>query len=185
MGSFPILYTERLLLRQLTLQDYTAIFDYFSKDEVTDYYDLDTLTSPDQAKQLIMAWEQRWERNESIRWGICFKDDPQVIGTIGFHNWSAFHLRTEVGYELSPQFWRQGIMRECLLEVLRYGFRELGFNRVEAMIDPYNLSSRKLLEKVGMKEEGLLREYLFVKGAFVDAVMFSILHREYEEGMQC
>lgn len=180
MKSFPVLYTERFQLRQLRLQDHLAIFEYFSQDEVTEYYDLETLSSPEQAKQLIIAWEQRWQRDDSIRWGICYKDNPKVIGTIGFHNWSAFHLRAEVGYELSPLFWRQGIMSECLKEVLRYGFVELGFNRIEAMIDPDNISSRKLLEKAGMREEGLLREYLFEKGVFVDAAMFSILQREYE-----
>lgn len=180
MNSFPTLYTERFQLRQLTLHDAIAIFDYFSKDEVTTYYDLDTLTSPEQAKQLIIAWEQRWQRDESIRWGICFKDTPKIIGTIGFHHWSSFHRRTEVGFELSPLFWRQGVMHECLLEVLRYGFNELGFNRIEAMTDPHNLASRKLLEKAGMSEEGLLREYVFEKGVLVDAVMFSILRREYD-----
>lgn len=179
MKVFPELTTERFWLRRLTLNDSAALFDYFSNDEVTRYYDLDTLTSPEQARQIIINWQLRWERDESIRWGICVHGHDTVIGTIGFHNWSALHQRTEVGYELAPHYWRQGVMNECLQEVLRFGFQELGFNRIEALIDPDNISSRRLLERCGLRQEGLLRDYLFEKGKFVDAAMFSILKREY------
>lgn len=65
-----------------------------------------------------------------------------------------------------------------LKTVINYGFSQLGLNRVEAFIDPHNISSRKLLQKVGLTEEGTLRDYFYEKNKFVDAVIFSILKQE-------
>jgi ribosomal-protein-alanine N-acetyltransferase len=73
-------------------------------------------------------------------------------------------------------------MTEALEAVIAYGFQQLMLNRIEAYIDPDNISSRKLLLKAGLTEEGTLREYYYEKGQFVDAVIFSILRRDYSTG---
>lgn len=180
MRPFPELETERLLLRQLREGDARHLFQYFSLDEVTEYYDLDSFKEIEQAESLIRSWNQRWENGEGIRWGITLKTEDRVIGTCGFHNWIKEHSKAEVGYELTPEYWRKGIMTEAIEEIVRFGFKELGLNRIEAFIDPENISSRKLLEKTGLQEEGLLRECFFEKNRFVDAVIFAILKREYK-----
>ncbi|GIP31686.1 GNAT family N-acetyltransferase [Paenibacillus sp. J2TS4] len=179
MTSFPVLETERLLLRQLTVKDSSDLFHYFSKDEVTRYYDLESFVEVEQAEKLIDKWNDNFQQELGIRWAITLKKENRVIGTCGFHNWFKEHYKAEIGYELTPEYWRQGIMTEVLKAVLDYGFKELELNRIEAFIDPDNISSRKLLEKSGLREEGFLKECFYEKNQFVDAVLFAVLKREY------
>ncbi|SFL56026.1 ribosomal-protein-alanine N-acetyltransferase [Paenibacillus sp. 1_12] len=179
MPSFPILETSRLILRQLQTEDAKDLYDYFSKDEVTQYYDLESFTEIGQAEHLIHNWNDKYENQQGIRWGITIKPENRIIGTFGFVNRSIEHFKAEIGFELAPQYWLQGIMTEVLQVGITYGLKELGLNRIEALIDPDNLSSRKLLEKAGFQEEGHLKDYFYEKNQFVDAVMFAIVKREY------
>jgi ribosomal-protein-alanine N-acetyltransferase len=181
MKAFPILETERLLLRQLKNEDSRDIFHYFSKDEVTKYYDLESFNEIGQAEELIHTWNQRYQEQKGFRWGITIRNVDKIIGTCGFHNLSKDNFKAEIGYELTPEYWRQGIMTEVLKAILDFGFVELELNRIEAFIDPDNLSSRKLLEKIGLQEEGYLKDYFYEKNQFVDAVIFAILKREYRK----
>ncbi|WP_028545308.1 GNAT family N-acetyltransferase [Paenibacillus taiwanensis] len=178
MKLFPELQTDRLWLRALRADDAEDLFRYFSQDQVTEFYDLDSFTNCEQARELILSWGNRFEQQEGIRWGITLKGDDRVIGTCGYHNWSKEHFKAEVGYELHPDYWRQGIMSEAVHAIIQYGFEQLELHRIEAFIDPMNEASRKLLTKVGMQEEGLLRAYFFEKGKFVDASLFAILQTD-------
>lgn len=180
MSSFPVIQSDRLLLRQLRLDDSRDLFHYFSLDEVTEYYDLESFKDVKQAEQLIQSWNQRFESNQGIRWGITLNSESRIIGTCGFHNWMKEHDKAEIGYELAPEYWRKGIMTEAIREILKFGFTNLGLNRIEAFIDPENISSRKLLAKVGFREEGLLKECFYEKNRFVDAVIFAILRKQFE-----
>jgi ribosomal-protein-alanine N-acetyltransferase len=180
MIIFPTLETERLILRQLRIEDSFDVFNYFSKDEVTEFYDLDSFIEQKQAEQLINNWNDRFLKSEGIRWGITRKNEDRIIGTCGFHNWSKEHFKSEIGYELAPEFWHQGIMFEALKAIIKYGFEELEINRIEAFIDPGNISSRKLLNKSGLIEEGTLRDYFLEKNRFVDAVILSIIKKQYK-----
>lgn len=178
MDHFPVLETERFVLRELRTEDAPDVFRYFSMDEVTQYYDLESFSELGQAEQLIGQWREKFRLQEEIRWGITYRTEDRIIGTCGFHHWNKAHYKAEIGYELDPQYWRQGVMTEVLGTIMRYGFASLGLNRIEAMIDPDNISSRKLLAKSGMTEEGRLRDYYFAKNQFVDAVIFAMLKRE-------
>jgi len=182
MNDFPILETERLILRQLRLDDTVDLYNYFSKDEVTEFYDLDSFSELKQAEDLIKIWKERFNNLQGFRWGITLKTEDQIIGTCGFHKWSMKHFKAEIGYELTPKYWRKGLMTEVLGSVISYGFEELELNRIEAVIHRDNISSRKLLEKSGLNEEGSLKDYFFEKKRFVDAVIFSILKKDYKIG---
>ncbi|WP_300669121.1 GNAT family protein [Soonwooa sp.] len=178
--TFPILTTERLVLRELKVSDAEALFSYFSKDEVTIYYDLYTFTSVEEADDLIKTWQERWQKKDTIRWAICLKNNPEkLIGTCGFHNFSPPNFRAEIGYELHPDFWQKGLMTEAIACILNFGFETLQLHRIEAFIDPENISSRKLLEKVKLQSEGILRDYFFEKERFVDAEIFALLKKNY------
>ena len=87
--------------------------------------------------------------------------------------------KAEVGFEIHPDFWRSGITSEALQAVLDYSFDELGLHRVGAVIFPANVASFGLLKKSGFIEEGKLRSYLFQNGHSHDALVFSILHSEW------
>ncbi len=179
MKSFPIIKTDRLLLRELREEDAMDIYSYFSKDEVTRFYDLYTFTEVQQASDLLQLWINRFYQDEGIRWGIVLKDSQnRLIGTCGYHSWSKEHNRAEIGYELHPDYWGKGLMTEAIDSIVQYGRDALRLRRIEAFIDPINESSGKILEKVGMQSEGVLRDYFFEKGRFVDAEIYAKINQE-------
>ncbi|WP_334071167.1 MULTISPECIES: GNAT family N-acetyltransferase [Paenibacillus] len=180
MQLFPQLETERFVLRKLTSEDARDLFHYFSNDEVTKYYDLDSFVELRQAEDLIQSWNRRFTEKRGFRWAITEKPNNKVIGTIGFHNWSKEHFKAEIGYELNPTYWGKGVMTEVLQETLRFGFEDLWLNRIEAFIDPDNIRSRYLLEKTGFHEEGYLKQCFYEKNQFADAVIFALLKQQYE-----
>jgi ribosomal-protein-alanine N-acetyltransferase len=180
MTQFPILETERFVLRQLTQNDSIEIFQYFSLDEVTKFYDLESFTNIEQAEELIQKWNQRFVRSQAIRWGITLKSENRVIGTCGFHGWMKNHYKAEIGYELTPKYWRQGFMTEVIEKIIEYGFNYLGLNRIEAFVEPENTGSRKVLEKIGLREEGTLKEHFYLRNRFVDTVIYALLKKDYK-----
>ncbi|KOP84162.1 GNAT family N-acetyltransferase [Cytobacillus solani] len=173
--DFPLLETDRLLLREIRLSDAPNMYSYFSKDEVTEYYDLESFTSEKQAEDLIHRFHQRYSERKQIRWAITLKDNDQLIGTCGFHAIEEEHYKAEIGYELHPNFWGQGIMTEVITAVIHYGFNNMLLNRIEAFYDPRNGSSGRVLEKNGFIFEGVLKKRYFEKGKFVDAAISAIL----------
>lgn len=179
MTKFPVLETERLVLRQLSQGDARDIFHYFSLDEVTKFYDLESFTYINQAEELISRWSQRFDRNLGVRWGITLRSENGIIGTCGFHDWRKNHQKAEIGYELTPEYWRNGIMTEAIQKVIDYGFNNLGLNRIEAFVEPENIRSRKVLEKKGFKEEGTLEENFYWRNQFVDVVLYALIKKRY------
>ncbi|WP_427051612.1 GNAT family N-acetyltransferase [Paenibacillus sp. TC-CSREp1] len=180
MSQFPILETERFVLRQITQNDSLDIFQYFSLEEVTRFYDVESFTDINPAEELIQKWNERFEKNQAIRWGITLKSESRVIGTCGFHGWMKNHYKAVIGYELSPKYWHQGFMTEVIEKVVEYGFNNLELNRIEAFVEPKNVGSRRVLEKTGFREEGILKEHYFWKNRFVDNVIYALLKKDKE-----
>jgi len=175
---FPTLTTERFILRKIEPSDAGELFQYFSNDEVTRYYDLESFTQIEQALELIERWNNRCIAGEGIRWGIALKENNKIIGSCGYHNWAKEHCKAEIGFEVTPQYWRQGVMTEVLRSVILYGFQQMGLHRIEALYDPDNIASKRTLEKAGFHYEGRLRECFFEKGQYVDAEICSLLVKD-------
>lgn len=174
--TYPILETERLLLRQLTLLDTKDLFEYFSLDEVMEYYDLETFKTLEDAENVIQLFNKEFEEGKGFRWAIELKSEKKVIGTCGYHNWHKEHFKAEIGYELNPKFWKKSYMKEAILPILIFGLETMKLHRVEAFIDPANISSEKLLLSLGFNEEGTMRDFFFEKGKFVDAKIFGLIN---------
>jgi ribosomal-protein-alanine N-acetyltransferase len=178
--EFPQLETRRLVLRQITLDDASALFPLFSDDNVTENMDIPSLQNVAQVEQLLEFMEERWQDGYSIRWGIVKKDENTLVGTCGYNDWvKEFGYRGEIGYDLMGAYWGQGIMTEALRAILNYGFESMHLNRIQAMVNPGNDRSISLLRKAGFQYEGQLREYGYWKGKFWDLHSFSLLRREW------
>lgn len=93
------------------------------------------------------------------------------------------HEKAELGYVISHNYWNQGIITEATRKIVHYGFTELGLNRIEARCNYNNLSSYRVMEKLGMQFEGVLRKQLKIKGQFIDQRMYSILKSDYESSL--
>jgi ribosomal-protein-alanine N-acetyltransferase len=179
--AFPHLETERLILRRLHLTDAESLFAILADEEVTKFYDDEAFTEISQAREQIRAWADGFDERRCIRWGIARREDEIIIGTCGYYGFHEWHRRGSIGYELARSCWRQGIMTEALDAIIGYGFREVGLNRIQAVAMPGNKGSEKLLEKLGFRIEGVLREYEnWGKKGYVDVLMFSLLRYDYE-----
>lgn len=173
---FPILETERLHLREITPDDAPAIFRRFSDQEVTRYYGQEAFTTLEQAEQLIDLFAKNRLERRGIRWGIELKDRKGLVGTIGFNAWAPKHKRAEIGYELHPDYWRQGYAREAASAVLSFGFQQLGLDRVGAVVFIDNKASHALLIRLGFEMEGVLRKYIHQNGKSYDTNVYSLIH---------
>ncbi|MCR6106461.1 GNAT family N-acetyltransferase [Salipaludibacillus agaradhaerens] len=177
--NFPILETKRLLLRNIINEDAKNILHYMSDEDVMQYYGLAPFKSLDDAFEEISWYQTLLNKKTGIRWGITLKEKGIIIGSCGFHNIVSQHFRTEIGFELSKEMWGKGIAFEAVEAITNYGFTHMSFQRIEALIEPPNLSSQRLVEKLGFMREGLLRNYEFTCGKFCDLYMYSLLKQEF------
>lgn len=172
------LSTNRLTLRRVTADDSPHLLAYLSKPEVVRHMGLDPFTSLEDALEEIAWYDSILEEGTGVRWGITLTGQNEVIGSCGFLNVSAKHQRAEIGFELSSDYWGRGIVGEALRAVVRHGFAQLGFHRIEALVEPANTASQQLLERVGFTREGLLRGYEFTRGKYDDLYMYSLLETD-------
>lgn len=89
--EFPVLETERLILRQLTLNDTEDLFEYFSQDQVMEYYDLAPFKTLEDSQKIIQHFNSEFEKGKGFRWALELKSEKKVIGTCGYHNWYRDH----------------------------------------------------------------------------------------------
>ena len=178
VSAFPILETDRLILRQVTQDDANSLLKYLSDKDVMKYVGLEPFKSIDDALDEISWYKSIFEKRTGIRWGITLKGQGEVIGSCGFLNLVSQHYRSEIGVE-SGEHWGKGIASEAFEAVIRYGFEQMNLQRIEALIEPPNKPSQKLAEKQGFIREGLLKNYEFNCGKFDDLYMYSLLKQDF------
>ncbi|AOY76741.1 GNAT family N-acetyltransferase [Clostridium formicaceticum] len=178
-NEFPILRTERLILRKLTEEDASSLFKYWSDNEVTRYMNINTFTNTCEARNMINLLNILFEKKQAIRWGIYSKTLECLIGTCGYNSGlKQEEYIGEIGYELGSHYWGKGFMAEALNAILDYGFKDLNLNRIEAYVMLENEKSINLLEKLYFQKEGILREHGCYKNGFWDEYIFSLLKRD-------
>lgn len=177
-SPFPILETERTLLRRIGPDDAPEVFEMRSDPDVMRYIPRPIAVSLNDATALIEMVNDFIDKNEKINWAIEWKASGRLIGMIGFVNLKPDHCRAEVGYSLTKAYHRQGIMREALLRVLKHGFEEFNLHTIEAIIDAENDASGTLLESAGFRREGYFREDFLFNGRYRNSIHFGMLRSE-------
>jgi ribosomal-protein-alanine N-acetyltransferase len=148
---FPLLETERLSLRKLSLNDAPEIYRLRSDLEVAALTGIVPALSIDDAIAHINKIEKLIFENFSMYWAISYKGDPALIGTICLWNFDIPNETVEIGYELLPGFRGKGLAAEAIKCVTSFGFDKLGAKIITAFPSEANTSSVKLLEKLGFK----------------------------------
>lgn len=169
-----------IILRKPKMDDVDGFIEICSEEETMKYYGIagafiDTM---EKAIEQINWCNSLFEDNGG-RWIITEENHDKYIGDIGFHNFQEDHNKVEIGYRLKQKYWGKGIITSCINELLKYGFGNLKYNRIEALVDSRNEGSKKVLLKNNFKFEGTLRDYEFEHGNYINLDMFSILKREY------
>jgi [ribosomal protein S5]-alanine N-acetyltransferase len=180
LRDLPVLETNRLLLRKITIGDAPDIFEYASDPEVPTYMPWEPHRSIQETYDYLERVMERYRQRNPGPWAIVHRRDAKMIGTCSFGSWEREHHWAEIGYVLNRRYWGQGYMSEAVRAIVDFGFRELGLNRIQARCDVLNIGSARVMEKVGMSFEGVLRQQLFEKGSYRDMKMYSILRSEWE-----
>lgn len=175
-SPFPKLTTNRLLLRQMTLNDAAAVHRLRSDEGVMQYINRPLTQSVEDAATWIRLVIEALQKGEGITWCICLKDAPgRHVGSIGLWRIEKENYRAEIGYMLDPALHGKGIMYEALQKVVDYGFREIKLHSIEARIDPRNAASEALLKKASFVQEAYFRENYYLGDSFADTAVYSLL----------
>ena len=148
---FPTLSTDRLMLRQLTIEDENEIFAIRSDERINKYLDRPLCKTIDEARKFIHKTNEGITRNESIYWAINIKTNSGLVGTICLWKISREYSKAEIGFELLPEHQGKGIMQEALPKIIEYGFKNMKLRTIVGEADPDNLKSIKLMEKFGFR----------------------------------
>lgn len=174
-ARLPVLETDRLLLRRMTMADAQDVFAYSCDPEVSRHVLWEAHRFIGESRAYLRYIQRQYRNNEPSSWGIELKESGRLIGTIGYMWWDRENRSAEVGYSLARAQWNKGLMTEAMRVIIRFGFEEMGLNRIEAQHETSNPASGRVMEKVGMCLEGILRQRLYNKGRYVDVALYSIL----------
>ena len=178
---FPILdINQDYLLRELNVDDSNAFLEYFANPKVARFILSDIPTNDLEAKNELLYWIQLFAQNKGIYWAIANKKNNKIIGTIGLHEWDRHNNRAEISYDLSYEYWGLGIMSKALYSCLKYIFKELRINRIQAVTIKENINSIKFLENNHFTFEGILQKYRFYNERYYDINIYSMLRRNFE-----
>lgn len=176
LSHVPVLITERLILRQIVPEDAEQMHLLRSDVQAMQFLDRPKSKSIEDAHALIRKMDEALKNNDGITWAITLKSDDCLIGTIGIWRIVKEHHRGEIGYMILPDYWQKGIMTEASIPVLKFGFNSLNLHSIEADINPENIASVKLLEKLGFRKEAHFVENYFYEGKFLDSLIYSKLN---------
>ena len=150
--------TDRLILRRFRSEDAEDMYANWASDpEVTRFLTWPTHSSVDVTKAILSDWIPRYKDGGYYNWAMEYKDTGKVIGNISVVRLIESIDAAEMGYCMSRAYWGQGLMPEALSAVMDHLFDVVGLNRVAACHDANNPKSGRVMEKAGMKQEGILR----------------------------
>lgn len=172
--------TERLLLRKFKIEDATQMFNNWARyPENVKYLSWLPHKSIDETYQILDKWLNEYKNKDYYRWCITLKDTHEAIGGIDVVEIMELRSTCEIGYVLSKNYWNRGIMTEALKAVLNYLFKKVNFNRIQLRHHIENIASGKVMQKCGLKYEGILRQYGITNtGKHCDSAIYSILKSE-------
>ncbi|MCW8803622.1 MAG: GNAT family N-acetyltransferase [Ignavibacteriaceae bacterium] len=176
--KFPELESERLLFRKIVIGDAKDLFLIRSNDDVMRFMDVSRFESISDAEKLINSVEESYKKQTGINWAIIEKLSNNFAGYFGFFRIIPEHCRAEIGYALKPEYWGKGYMYETLKRMVKFGFNEMNLHSIEANVNPDNDKSKKVLEKIGFKNEAYFRENYLFDNKFLDSIIYSLLEKD-------
>jgi RimJ/RimL family protein N-acetyltransferase len=177
--TFPVLTTERLVLREVAEHDVDAVFEMESDPVAMRYWSKPPMRDIAEARAAVERAMGFFAARVGLRWSISRPADDRMLGHLSLFNFSEQSGRAEIGYGLARRHWGQGFMHEALTAVVDHAFGPLGLRRLEADIEPRNQASLRALERLGFAREGLLRERWQVGDEISDSVLMGLLAHEW------
>lgn len=173
--KFPELETERLKLRQIQPSDLSAMHKMRTDPKIMQYMDTPVPASIEETKSKLGQEIESFVNGDSVYWAVVLKDSNEIIGGAGYWRIIKEHYRAEIGYQLLPEFWRKGFSTEALKTIIQFGFQKMSLHSIEANVNPDNIPSIKILEKLGFVQEAYFKENFYFDGKFLDSAIFSLI----------
>lgn len=175
------LHTERLTLRQFTVDDAQAMFENWANDErVTRFLTWCPHESPEATKQLVTRWCAAYDQPSTYNWVMVYQGTP--IGNIAVGSLNERSEWAELGYCMGFAYWNKGLMTEAAKAVIDFLFAEVGVNRIQISHAVKNPASGRVAQKCGLLFEGTRREYFKTSsGEFLDISHYGIVRRQWEK----
>lgn len=178
-AALPSLEGARVRLRGFRAQDLDDFYLVHSDPKVMRYWSFPAWTELSQAEAYFASACAGRDPDAMLCWGITLAAADRIIGAVTLFAIDRAQQRAEIGYALGSAHWGLGLAREALQLVLGFGFDRLGLRRIEADVDPRNLASCRLVERLGFRHEGTLRERWNVAGELQDSAIFGLLARDW------
>jgi [ribosomal protein S5]-alanine N-acetyltransferase len=174
--------TERLLLREYAETDWPGVLEY-QRDPRYLRFNLWDDRTEDQVRTFVQAFidAQGEQPRKRFSFAVTLKTTGQLIGNCNLRKNRPEDRVAEIGYEIAPTYWGNGYATEAAQAIVGYGFGQQRLHRIAAWCIAENTASAHVLEKLGMRLEGRLREQEWLKGRWWDALLYAILDREYPE----
>ncbi|WP_107312577.1 GNAT family N-acetyltransferase [Burkholderia metallica] len=169
------LSTSRLVLRPLREADAHAFFEIWSDAEAMRYFSFAPMTRVEQAVERVARNLTTSASGQDLICVLELRETGEALGECALFHANEQCRRAEIGFSLRRAFWRGGYMREAASAVLDHAFDTLRLNRIEADIDPRNVASAQLLERLGFTREGVLRERWIVGDEVSDSALYGLL----------
>jgi [ribosomal protein S5]-alanine N-acetyltransferase len=168
-------------MRAFRAGDVDDVWAYAGDPEVSRYTMFDRHESVEVTRAYVADVLEKAERGEPVPWAIEEKASGRLIGSISLARFYPEHARAEMGFVLNRAWWGRGLMTEAVAAVLDCGFAQMNLNRIFAACVPEHAASARVLEKSGMKFEGILRQNAFFKGKYQDVKIYAVLREEWEK----
>lgn len=179
LPAFPVLTTERLMLREVVADDADDLL-VFRGDAEVQQYNLVPMRDVREARSLVRTMQGWYATGYAIQWGITVYGENRVLGLCGVHDWSKHRRRAAIGYDLVRSHWGQGIASEAMRAVLGFGFGELELERIEALTVVENARSIRLLERLGFAFERIRPDNAWENdGRFRERALYRLLRNDY------
>lgn len=178
-SNFPVLTTQRLMLRRLTHDDSGAIIELFSDPKVMRFLNNPFTDTHEKAIGIIDWLNDAFERQEAVQWAFISLDDNRFIGTGGNHAWDRNDRRMDIGYNILSKYWGNGYATEATHAIIKWSFENMNLHRIQADCTDGNIASERVMLKCGFKFEGTSRQSCWEHGRFVDIKRFGLLRHEY------
>ncbi|MBO4770352.1 MAG: GNAT family N-acetyltransferase [Clostridia bacterium] len=178
-SCLPTMQTERLVLEKLASRHAEDMFEYSSREDVTEFLSWYPHRDIYDTREWIRKTRALYRKGVFCDWAIVLKQSGKMIGTVGFVRFSPENNRAEIGYAMNPDYEGHGFMTEAVSAIINLGFSKFGLNRIEALFIDGDLKSRAVMERCGMTYEGMLADYLTIKGKSRNIGICSITINNY------
>jgi len=171
--------TERLKLREFVLDDWPAVLAYQQDQRYLEFYPFVTRTESD-AKEFVQWFldEQPESPRRRFQLAVTLEETGELIGDAGIRRKPENDWEADIGYEIAPEHWRNGYATETAAALINHGFDQMELHRISSWCIAENVASARVLEKLGLREEGRLRENEFFKNRWWDTLVFGMLRDE-------